>query len=202
MSTRRKGRGGPERGFSLPEVLGALALVGLLCGLGAYMMSTGGTRAYVAAAEVAKQLEFARSRAIFEANDYVVTFDVSAGTFTVIDDENNDGDLDSAIGETSRVYRLGELDRNVAFGYVTGSKSLTGANIAAAISLPGSPPKVTFSARGTATEGTIYVVPVEDRDGTCSDRMHAVSVSAATARVRRWRYDATRTTPAPWRPEL
>ena len=202
MSKRLAGNGGPERGFSLPEVLAALGLIGVLLGLGGYMMTTGGTRAFAAAAEVAKQLEFARSRAIYEENDFVVTFQVADGTFTVLDDNNSDGDLDTAVGETVRTFRVAELGREVAFGYADASQSLTGATISAAVTLPGSPPKVTFTPRGTANDGTIYLIPREDVGQSCADRMHAVTVSAATARVRRWRYNAAGSGPAPWRPEL
>lgn len=197
-------RRGPEhgqRGFSFPELLGALALLGLLLGMGVYTMSTTGTRANAAAVELARQLDFARARAVFADNDIVVTFDLAAGTYTVLDDRNSDGDQDAAAGEVARTYRLGDLGKGVQFGYATGTTGLAGAAITSAVTIPGSPPKLTFKPRGTCEDGTIYLIPIEDKAKDAPAAMRAISINGGAARIRRWRFDPGRS-PVPWRPEL
>lgn len=191
-----------EAGFSLPEVLAALALLGTLLGIATYSMSTKGSRAFSAGSLLAQELETARSRAVLKGSNVVVTVDVAASSLTIIDDLNSDGDLDTAVGETARVVRVGDFGRGVKIGFASTARNLSNVLITSAVTLPGTPPKVTFTTAGSATDGTIYLIPEEDVTADCPDRMRAVTISAATGRIKRWRYDVGSSAPAPWAPEI
>lgn len=191
-----------EAGFSLPEVLAALALLGTLIGMAAYSMSTKNSRSFAAGAEIAQELEMARSRAVLKGSNVVVTFDVSASSLTIIDDLNSDGDLDTAIGETARTVRIGDFGRKVKIGYATTARTLGNVLVSSAVTFPGSPPKLTFTTAGSATEGVLYLIPEEDVTADCPDRMRAITVNAASGRIKRWRYDSVSGGPAPWAPEI
>lgn len=190
-----------QRGFSFPELMGALALLGALLGMGVYTMNTGSMRSGAAQAELARQLDFARARAVFTDHDIVVTFDTTAGTYTVIDDLNSDGDLDPTFGEVARTYRLGDLGKGVTFGFASGTTGLNGSPIGTEVSAPGSPPRLRFKPRGTSEDATLYLIPINDKAKDTPANMRAVTVNGGAARIRRWRFDASRS-PVPWRPEL
>ncbi len=190
-----------QRGFSFAEVIVALALLGMVLGIGAYTMNTGAVRSGAAQVELARQLDFARARAVFAGHDMVVTFDTTAGTYTVIEDKNSDGDLDAAYGEVARTFRLADLGKAVQYGFASSTTGLGGSPIAAAVSAPGSPPRLRFTSRGTCEDATIYLIPIVDKARDTPAHMRAVTVNGGSARIRRWRFDPARS-PVPWRPEI
>jgi len=187
-----------ERGFSLPELLAALAILGLAIGIATYTMDTEGWRTDAAVKEVANQFEQARARAVFDQNDFIVTFDVGGNSFSVHDDENSNGTVEASIDETVLTVRIDHVARNVQFGYVPGITGLDGNTVTKAVSFAGTPPRLTFDPLGRGNRGAIYLIAREDLAKSCPDRMRAVQINPATGRIRRWRYDAERS-PIPWR---
>ncbi|MDQ7088522.1 MAG: prepilin-type N-terminal cleavage/methylation domain-containing protein [Acidobacteriota bacterium] len=95
-----------ERGFSLVEMLAVLAIVGLTAAIGVYTIDLAGWRASSAASDVARRIELARSRAVFEQNDYRVIFDTASNSYRVHDDENSNGSIDADISESVTTYHL------------------------------------------------------------------------------------------------
>ncbi|MDQ7008204.1 MAG: GspH/FimT family pseudopilin [Acidobacteriota bacterium] len=190
-----------ERGFSLVEMLAVLAIVGLTAAIGVYTIDLAGWRASSAASDVARRIELARSRAVFEQNDYRVIFDTASNSYRVHDDENSNGSIDADISESVTTYHLSTQGAGTVFGYPAGTKGIDGADITAAISFSGSAPVLTFDPLGSANAGVIYLIPTADLDRADPANMRAISINQATGRVRRWRYDPTISNPGPWRLE-
>ncbi len=193
--------GSGQAGFSLPELLAALAVLGIVAGIGFYTVSTGGWRSGAVAGQLAQRLQLAATRAVFQQNDFVVRFDLATNTYSIHDDRNSDGTVNTSIGETVTTYELDSGGTRIVFGIPEGVDGIDGTEPSSAVTFAGSPPRITFTPHGTATTGEIYLVPAEDLARGTPDRMRAISVSAATARIRRWRYDPDGNSPGPWRLE-
>jgi prepilin-type N-terminal cleavage/methylation domain-containing protein len=187
-----------ERGYTLAELLAAMGIIGLTLGIAAYTMDRGGWRTDAALSEVTDQLTQARARAVFDQNDFVVTFDTTNQAFRVHDDENSNGTVEAGIGEEIRIFELRQASADVIFGYATGTTGLDGNVINKAVNFPGTPPTITFDPLGRGDGGVIYMITREDLERGKPDNMRAIQVNQATGRIRRWRYDSDRT-PIPWR---
>ncbi|RMG43148.1 MAG: hypothetical protein D6718_12815 [Acidobacteria bacterium] len=197
VTTERHG----EAGYSVPELIAALLIATLLLGLGYSTLQRSSWRSSAAVAELAGRLELARSRAVFERNDYVVVFDPSDETMKIVDDEDGDGSYTPGRGERIDRYPLSNGGRAMVFGFAPGTIGLDGQPITRAISFPGTPPRLVFDPAGKADSGVMYLIPEEDIGRGDPTHMRAITVSGATARIRRWRYDPTAPGPGPWRLE-
>lgn len=189
------------RGFSLTELLASLAILGMAAGLAFYTVGTGSWRAKSAATELARTLEYCRSRAVLDGHNYVVRFRTDDHSIEIVNDLNSDGDFDQAIGETLTVQYISSFASGTAFGFAATTKGINNVDITSSVDFAGTPPTVTFTRLGNASNGTIYLIPKEDAASGQPQHMRALSVSEATARIRRWRYDARSATPGPWRLE-
>ncbi len=190
-----------DAGFSLPELLAVLGIMGTAAAVGMYTVNTGSWRASAAASELARQLELARSKAAFEDHAYRVIFDTAAGTYTVHSDRNSNGTVESALGETEVRSPLTRSGSGIVFGFPSGAVGIDGSAITAAVSFSGSPPVITFVPAGSATSGVLYLIPDEDIARGITSHMRAISVNVATGRVRRWKYVAGLANPGPWKLE-
>lgn len=124
-------------GFTVIQLLGALALMTVMIAIGVpqYVALQPGMRLNGAAREVLGKLMWARSKAVEENNQWVVTFPTNH-TFQLLDDTNNNGVADA--GESTTTF-----DISTDYPGVTLSKS-------------GSDP--TFSTRGTAGGSTTITI--------------------------------------------
>lgn len=190
-----------ERGFSLPELLVVLAILGVSTTVGVYVAKTSGWRTAAVSASIARHLELARSRAAFNDHDVRVIFDSANGALTVHLDRNSDGDLDTNIGESQTTYGLSAAAEHIVFGCPTGVVGVNGASVSTVVDLPGDPPVATFHPGGASSSGFIYLIDYKDLERGDPSAMRAITVNEATGRVRRWKYDPDATGPVPWRLE-
>ena len=120
------------RGFTLPELLVVLALMALTAGLAFNAVSTARGRTDAVAKQLARDLELARARAIFDQNDYVVTFSPAVGTVTIHDDENSNGGFDGSIGETLETRFLAQGGTGIVIGAPSGLTGISGGSVSSA----------------------------------------------------------------------
>jgi len=187
------------RGYSLPEVLAAVALVGLVTTFGVYSVNSASWRSAASCREVVSQLELSRSRAVLRQNNFVVSFDSANQQYAVLDDVNNDGVLTAGIGETRTIHELSATGADMVFGFVNGINGIDGNPISDAVSFASD--NVTFTPLGTAETGVIYMITSQGQENDDPTHMRAISVNTATARIRRWRYDQNSNGPGPWKLE-
>jgi prepilin-type N-terminal cleavage/methylation domain-containing protein len=192
-------RGG--EGFSLPEVLLALALLGLLITFAApaFGDALARARAMAAAREMAGEMARLRGEAVAERRRVALRFVTVAGriVFGTYADGDGDGVLsaDIAAGIDPPIGPVRDLPgrfEGADFGFL--DQAIPGIPPSGAPLLPGSDPVrfggadiVTFTPWGTATSGTLYVT-----DGR--DTVFAVVLYGRTGRIRTWRFDRS-----PWR---
>ena len=126
-----------SRGFTLAELLTVMAVLAIFAGIAVpnYVAVQPGLQLNGAAREVLGKLMWARSKAVAQNNQWVVTFPTNH-SFQILDDTNNNGTADA--GESTQT-----IDINTAYPNVTISKS-------------GSDP--TFNSRGTAGGSTTITI--------------------------------------------
>ncbi len=169
-----------NRGFTLTEMMIVISVIGLMVAIGTppVIQFLRHYQAKDAAQTVLGVLRQARSRAIQEKNNFVVSFDTANNSMTILDDDGGgngnpaaggfvatnrgNGRLDS--GE--RVYGPYELPGGQVFGLVAGSVDEDGEYITKPVTFSGLPPTVTFYPNGsTNEEGIVMVMPyVEFRE--------------------------------------
>lgn len=172
-------------GFTLVEVMIAVAIIGILAGFAApsLLASMPTLRVNGAARQVLSDLRFARTQAVERGVPVVVKFNVSssggasAGTYVLALDNNLDNNFSSAdtvITET----RLPEDYPNVEFASNNAPSGIDLSNAA----LNDVADAITFRLNGAASEnGNVYVRPVNDSNGSKNRR---VRILAATGNVR------------------
>ena len=144
------------------------------------------------AREVYFDLMLARTTAVTNNNNVIVSFSTSGNhSYTIHDDTNEDGTQDA--GETVKTISLKD---NIRFGFNTGVSDVDGNTLGSGIVM-GADAQITFDSRGMAGEsGSVYLIPVQDI-GDKSERMRAVSVLQATGQVELFTYTYG-ATPGPW----
>jgi type II secretory pathway pseudopilin PulG len=185
----------------MPEILVVLGILGVTTSIGVFVANTSGWRTGAVASDVARRLELARSQAAFNDYNFRVVFDDVGGGYSVHADRNSDGDLDEAIGETIREFGLSASAEHIVFGCPPGIIGLDGAAVTEAVTFAGSPPAATFRPGGSSTAGVVYLIDRRDLEFNDPSKMRAISVTGATGRVRRWKYDPASGGPVPWRLE-
>jgi prepilin-type N-terminal cleavage/methylation domain-containing protein len=183
-----------QRGFSLTELLTALAIIGLFASLSvpAFLSYQRQSAVRAATAEIRTMFHLARSRAIARQRNAGLRFTTSGvqWQYTICDDGNGDGirndDLSKGIDRCIDVPRPVLRESRFATIGVPGDtiKDPDGDAL-----LPTSVPVqfgnsriCSFSPLGESTSGTIYLT---NRNGD----VYAVRVYGATAKIRMLRYD-------------
>ncbi|QPJ66752.1 MAG: prepilin-type N-terminal cleavage/methylation domain-containing protein [Candidatus Nitrohelix vancouverensis] len=183
-----------DSGFSLIEIMVVIVVMGVLMAISIPKISNW-AQMYQINAEAQKvyfDLMLARSKAIGNNNDVIVTFDVSNHTYTIHDDTNSDGSADS--GEEVKTVNL---ENNMKFGYDSSIQDVDGNAMSAAADFGGAA-TLTFNSRGEASAGGgVYMLPSKDV-GLSTDRMRAVSIVMGTGSADLWKYDSLAATPGPW----
>ena len=80
-------------GFTIVELLIVIAILAVLSAIAisGYIEYLPKYRASGAARKLFTELQYAKMKAIADENDYVVTFDTSTNSYSIYDDNNNDG---------------------------------------------------------------------------------------------------------------
>lgn len=175
-SGRRKADRAP--GFTMTELMMAIALMGIIVTIGAQRVDVAVWRLDTSAQEVMQRLRAGRALAILRQHDVIVRFDTGGGVVIVHEDANNDGEINT--GERVRRYVLEggmELTRGSAPAYA----GFTGGAVTFDNQV------VTFYRNGSASqEGAVYVGGA----GVASARV--VVISRATGYAQIHRYDGSR----------
>jgi Tfp pilus assembly protein FimT len=146
-------------------------------------------RASGAIKQLLMELQYAKMKAIAENNSYVITFDKSAGTYSIYDDEDNDFSTSGAeTGELVKTVSLADAFPGIGYGAVS-STNWNGDAILSPVTFTGTPPRVTFRATGLANKnGSVYMKPTEDT--TRPDRQRALTL-LMTGRVRIYKHNGS-----------
>ena len=185
-----------EIGISLVEILTVLAIVTVMVGLAvpSILSWLNKYRVDSATREVTYNLMLARSRAVSNNNDVIVTFVSGAGSFKyeVHDDTNSNG-----IRESGEAIKVVYLEDPIEFGGNLGVMNIQGSPIPSNGLILGADSQIVFDSKGMASEsGSVYLIPRIDYDSR-NDRMRAVSILQSTGNVESWRY-AEDASPWPW----
>lgn len=187
----------PEAGWTLIELLVALAVVGLLAALAAppLLRAAGETRMRLAASEVATSMRLARAYAVRHGARVGLRFDTrGAGkvTWTLYRDGDGDGvradDIAAGRDPVVREAPLQRLGAGARFGFPPGRAPRDPGNPRRRLDRLDDPIRfnrsdmASFDPLGTATPGTVYLT-----DGR--EILVAVRVTDRTGRVRTMIYD-------------
>lgn len=176
-----------QQGYTLIEVLFALGVAAVLSGIaaGAVMHGIGRARGLAAARSLASRMTLARMQAAAWGTSVALRFEETAAGlgFSVYRDGNRNGvrtaEIESGVDlEIEPPALLAERFPGVRIGLAPGAPIADPVHI-------GNTTILSFSPRGTATSGTIYIA---GPDGS----QWAVRVLGATGRTRVLRHDAER----------
>ncbi|MEJ2236771.1 MAG: type II secretion system protein [Gemmatimonadales bacterium] len=167
-----------RRGFTLIEMLFVLAMMGILFAITIPRMRvTPGRKVRMAAQQLVRDLEVARTRSLATKKNARIVFDAGSNSYTGYLDDDRDGAFVLTAAESGALGARGTVTLPSDLTYGRGSASaLPGESAAGAITLSGS--TVEFSARGVTVpfgaRGTIYLVHRNDPNA-----VSAVSITGA-----------------------
>jgi prepilin-type N-terminal cleavage/methylation domain-containing protein len=168
-----------RRGFSMPEMLSVIVIVGMMAGIAIPKTGLSGYKANTGAQVVSSTLTYAQRQAISRQTDTRVAFDIAANEMRIHEDADNDNVID--LGERVTVTPLPE---GVRFGRGTATPRGIGAGVVTFTRTQGGLPIVVFRRDGTASEsGGVYVTTTAGLGLDRTADVRAVEVSRATGRA-------------------
>jgi prepilin-type N-terminal cleavage/methylation domain-containing protein len=176
-----------SKGYSIPEVLVVMAVMGILGAIAVPDFSKWSLSRQVdgESKKLSLDLMLARISAIKNNNNVVVRFNnPAANQYTVHNDTNSDNVVD--VGET---FKTVPLNSRIQFGFFgAGINDPDGAPVVNPISLTGGVTTLTFNSRGQASaSGSLYLIPVSEA-GLSNQLLRGISVVQATGSVDYWEY--------------
>ena len=178
-------------GFTLLETLIVIGIIGITAVIAtpSIIAMLRNIRVNGAAKNLMSELMLAKFRAISENNKYIVTFDTTNNSFSIYDDNDNDGVADT--NELYKTVNIGTDYPDVRYGYISGTIGAGGTVIASSITFSGTPPSITFNTDGTANKnGTVYMILSQDITASRQNRMKAITV-ITTGRIKSYRYETS-----------
>ncbi len=163
-----------KNGFTLIELMVLVSIIGLILAIGTppVIQFLRHYQSKDAAHVILGALREARSRAIYEKNNYVVLFDINNSQVTLLDDDGGGNGNPSNPGFNpvnrgngqqdgdERVFGPFELPQGQVFGLIAGSVDQDGNYITKPVTFSGNPPRVIFFPNGsTNEEGMVFVMP-------------------------------------------
>jgi prepilin-type N-terminal cleavage/methylation domain-containing protein len=170
-------------GFSLPELVFVMVILGILTSMVAPLVTPGRFRTDTALQEMALTLNAAQRLAVLRQHDVVVTFALSDRTFRLLQDANNNGQSDQ--GEESSLKTLPET-----VGYGSGSvPALPDGAGPVSFQTGDADPTLTFHRNGSASaSGVIYLRPLEGSMAQSPEAVRALTVERSTGSIRCFSY--------------
>lgn len=178
ISTRAANGRSRRAGFTLVELMAAVAVFGILISIAvpSVYRSMDSMESRQNAESLSGRLRLARSQALRSYSDVIVYFNRDGvGTYTVHLDNGggtgtpDDPDFDPAnknngvVDAAEQVFTPVSLPERCVFGYVVGAANGDGDFIDEAISFDGAPKRVTFHADGTCDDsGWVCVMPLQN----------------------------------------
>lgn len=165
-----------RRAFTLLEMIVALAIVGVLIGVGTpYLLANlPSFRVSAASRQILGDFRLARSLAVERGVDSFLIFEATAVAYTLVLDTDTTPGV-SPGDEVVKTVALGDRYRGIAFG---------SALVADPITFGGD--RALFKPRGTSNGGAVYLRPRQDA-GIREDRERRVTVISTTGRARAFR---------------
>ncbi|UCG89070.1 MAG: type II secretion system protein [Gemmatimonadota bacterium] len=167
-----------RRGFTLVEIIFVLAMMGILFAITIPRIRVSpAKKVRLAAQQLVRDLEVARTRALATKKNARVVFDIGGNSYTGYLDDDRNGVFGLTQAESRALGARGRIELPSTINFGIGSASALPGD-------PGAPPitltanTVEFSARGVTapfgSRGTIYLVHANDPNAVA-----AVSITAA-----------------------
>lgn len=169
-----------DRGFTLVELMIALAVLGVLATVGVpYLLSAlPAQRVNAAARHMLADFRLARALAVERGAECLAVFDAAAARYTLLLDTDGVPGV-SGGDEVVKTVRLGDEYSGIEFG---NSQTANPVTFAADTAL--------FRPRGTSNGGSVFLRPSRDAGGR-RDRERRITVMATTGRARAFHWNGT-----------
>lgn len=171
-----------NNGFTLIELIVVIALASILMVAAAYYMGNRGENGLLksAAADLANNMNLARSRAIRDTRPWAIQFTLNPDTYLLLNDSGeafaptDPADPIDWLDGDETTFRTVDLPPQVTFGSSQGE--LDGVPVGDGISYPDN--RIVFNPNGTCSgAGTVYLT-------VASGRTYAVTTLASTGRIK------------------